>query len=61
LLAGKFKDKHEWMGALILASGTGIAIEGAVNTFMRTGKLFPGPHLFAGKQGHLLQDSFLLG
>jgi len=48
LLAGKFKDKHEWMGALILASGTGIAIEGAVNTFMRTGKLFPGPHLFAG-------------
>ncbi|GAX84349.1 hypothetical protein CEUSTIGMA_g11771.t1 [Chlamydomonas eustigma] len=48
LLAGKFKDKHEWMGALILASGTGIAIEGAVNTYIRTGKLFPGPHLFAG-------------
>ncbi|GAX82504.1 hypothetical protein CEUSTIGMA_g9931.t1 [Chlamydomonas eustigma] len=48
LLAGKFKDKHEWMGALILASGTGIAIEGAVNTYLRTGKLFPGPHLFVG-------------
>ncbi len=26
----------------------GIAIEGCVNTYMRTGKLFPGPHLYAG-------------
>lgn len=48
LLAGKFKDKHEVMGSLLLASGVGIAIEGCVNTYMRTGKLFPGPHLFAG-------------
>jgi len=34
--------------SLILAAGTGIAIEGCVNTFMRTEKLFPGPHLFIG-------------
>jgi hypothetical protein len=35
-------------GSLLLAAGTGIAIEGCANTFMRTGKLFPGPHLYAG-------------
>lgn len=48
LLAGDFKDKHWWWGSLLLASGVGIAIEGCVNTFMRTGRLFPGPHLYAG-------------
>jgi hypothetical protein len=42
------KDKHAFMGSLLLAAGTGIAIEGCVNTFIRTGKLFPGPHLFVG-------------
>ena len=25
-----------------------IAIEGPANTYLRTGKLFPGPHLYAG-------------
>ena len=25
-----------------------LGIEGAMNTYMRVGKLFPGPHLFAG-------------
>mmetsp|Transcript_8112 Transcript_8112/g.12304 ORF Transcript_8112/g.12304 Transcript_8112/m.12304 type:complete len:293 (+) Transcript_8112:60-938(+) len=48
LLAGDFRDKHSTMGAAILAMGVGIAVEGPVNTFMRTGKLFPGPHLYAG-------------
>lgn len=48
LIATNPKDKHAFMGSLLLASGTGIAIEGAINTYMRTGKLFPGPHLFAG-------------
>ena len=48
LISGNFKDKHAFMGSLLLAAGTGIAIEGCVNTFIRTGKLFPGPHLFAG-------------
>ena len=53
LLAGNFKVKHFWWGSLILATGTGIAIEGAANTFIRTGKLFPGPHLYAGEsRGH---------
>lgn len=35
-------------GNILLASGVTIAIEGALNTWTRTGKLFPGPHLFAG-------------
>ncbi|MEW5306132.1 MAG: hypothetical protein WDW36_008622 [Sanguina aurantia] len=48
LLEGKHKDKHFAMGSILLASGVGIAIEGAANTYVRTGKLFPGPHLYAG-------------
>ena len=28
--------------------GTMMAIAGPTNTFLRTGKLFPGPHLYAG-------------
>lgn len=48
LIAGGFRDKHWLWGSVLLASGVGIAIEGCVNTYMRTGKLFPGPHLFAG-------------
>eukprot|EP00199_Chlamydomonas_sp_CCMP681_P005794 CAMPEP_0119107298 /NCGR_PEP_ID=MMETSP1180-20130426/9625_1 /TAXON_ID=3052 ORGANISM="Chlamydomonas cf sp, Strain CCMP681" /NCGR_SAMPLE_ID=MMETSP1180 /ASSEMBLY_ACC=CAM_ASM_000741 /LENGTH=262 /DNA_ID=CAMNT_0007092769 /DNA_START=71 /DNA_END=859 /DNA_ORIENTATION=+ len=48
LVKGGFKDKHHMWGSLLLASGTGMAISGAANTFMRTGKLFPGPHLYAG-------------
>ncbi len=35
-------------GSLLLASGVGIAIEGCANTYIRTGRLFPGPHLYAG-------------
>lgn len=48
LVAGNFRDKHSAWGSLLLAAGVGIAIEGCANTFMRTGKLFPGPHLYAG-------------
>mmetsp|Transcript_5287 Transcript_5287/g.11580 ORF Transcript_5287/g.11580 Transcript_5287/m.11580 type:complete len:264 (-) Transcript_5287:454-1245(-) len=48
LVAGNYRDKHWWWGSVLLASGVGIAIEGCVNTFMRTGRLFPGPHLYAG-------------
>jgi len=48
LVKGDFRDKHFQWGSLILALGVGFAIEGPVNTWMRTGKLFPGPHLFAG-------------
>lgn len=48
LVSGKFKDRHFNMGSILLASGVVIAIEGCLNTWSRTGKLFPGPHLFAG-------------
>ena len=48
LVAGGFRDKHSAAGAVLLAFGVGIAVEGCLNTWMRTGKLFPGPHLFAG-------------
>eukprot|EP00892_Ulva_mutabilis_P006469 jgi/Ulvmu1/4194/UM019_0173.1 len=48
LVNGKFKDRHFNMGSILLAGGVVIAIEGCLNTWSRTGKLFPGPHLFAG-------------
>jgi len=48
LVSGNFRDKH-WMSAsLLLASGVTISVEGAFDTYLRAGKLFPGPHLFAG-------------
>ena len=37
-----------YAASLILGLGTSFAIEGPVNTFLRAGKLFPGPHLYAG-------------
>ena len=48
LIKGNFRDKHHNWGSLLLALGVLIAIEGPVNTYLRTGKLFPGPHLYAG-------------
>ena len=36
------------MASALLALGVTISIEGGCDTYMRTGKLFPGPHLFAG-------------
>lgn len=48
LVAGGYRDKHYLWGALLLGGGVTIAIEGCLNTWFRTGKLFPGPHLFAG-------------
>ena len=44
----KLKDKHETTGTFILGAGVTVAILGAFNTYMRAGKLFPGPHLYAG-------------
>ena len=32
----------------MLAVGIPMALEGPVNTYMRAGKLFPGPHVYAG-------------
>lgn len=48
LVKGNFRDKHWNAGSGLLAFGIIIAIEGCLNTWSRTGKLFPGPHLFAG-------------
>ena len=48
LVAGGYKDKHSNVGSLLLAFGVTLAVEGGMNTYLRTGKLFPGPHLYAG-------------
>lgn len=42
------RDKHYNQGALLAFLGTAFAIEGPLNTYARAGKLFPGPHLYAG-------------
>ncbi|KAL5726776.1 hypothetical protein ACHQM5_000036 [Ranunculus cassubicifolius] len=48
LLKGSFKDKHFNAGSILLGFGVFEAVGGPVNTYIRTGKLFPGPHLYAG-------------
>ena len=48
LIAGNYKEKHNNWGSLLLAFGVTLAVEGGMNTYLRTGKLFPGPHLYAG-------------
>ncbi|KAL9245433.1 hypothetical protein vseg_019091 [Gypsophila vaccaria] len=48
LLKGNFRDRHFNAGSILLGFGVFEAIGGGVNTYMRTGKLFPGPHLYAG-------------
>ncbi|CAO2835425.1 unnamed protein product [Amaranthus hypochondriacus] len=48
LLKGNFRDKHFNAGSILLGFGVFEAVGGGFNTWFRTGKLFPGPHLFAG-------------
>ena len=48
LLKGGFRDRHFNWGSILLGAGVLFAVSGAVNTYLRTGKLFPGPHLYAG-------------
>lgn len=48
LAAGGFRDRHFNLGSILLGGGTTIALFGCLNTFLRTGKLFPGPHLYSG-------------
>jgi len=48
LSSANLRDTHWQMGSILLGLGTSFAIEGPVNTYMRAGKLFPGPHLYAG-------------
>jgi hypothetical protein len=42
------RDQHFSQGSLLALLGTVFAIEGPLNTYARAGKLFPGPHLYAG-------------
>jgi len=42
------RDQHFSQGSLLAFIGTCFAIEGPLNTYARAGKLFPGPHLYAG-------------
>jgi len=42
------RDSHFQSGVILAATGTFFAIEGPLNTYARAGKLFPGPHLYAG-------------
>ncbi|PON97564.1 hypothetical protein TorRG33x02_067660 [Trema orientale] len=48
LLKGSYRDRHFNAGSILLGFGVFEAVGGAINTWFRTGKLFPGPHLFAG-------------
>jgi Protein of unknown function (DUF4079) len=48
LIGQKLNEKHNNWGSLILGLGVTMAVAGPLNTFLRTGKLFPGPHLYAG-------------
>mmetsp|Transcript_18939 Transcript_18939/g.22669 ORF Transcript_18939/g.22669 Transcript_18939/m.22669 type:complete len:325 (+) Transcript_18939:79-1053(+) len=42
------RDSHQNVGNWLLGLGVTTSIGGATNTYLRVGKLFPGPHLFAG-------------
>lgn len=48
LLSMNLRDKHFASGSVLLGVGVSVSILGAFNTYMRAGKLFPGPHLYAG-------------
>ncbi len=48
LVAANLRDKHYATGSVLLGVGVGVALLGAMNTYLRAGKLFPGPHLYAG-------------
>lgn len=48
LLKGSFRDRHFNAGSILLGFGVLESVGGGVNTYIRTGKLFPGPHLYAG-------------
>jgi hypothetical protein len=48
IAAMNLKDKHATTGSWLLGAGVTVSLLGAFNTYMRAGKLFPGPHLYAG-------------
>lgn len=48
LIGKKLNEKHNDWGSLLLGLGVLMSVSGGLNTYLRAGKLFPGPHLFAG-------------
>ncbi|XP_068634182.1 uncharacterized protein [Aristolochia californica] len=48
LLKGSYRDRHFNAGSILLGFGVLEAVGGCLNTWFRTGQLFPGPHLFGG-------------
>lgn len=48
LVSMNLRDKHYLTGSILLGVGVTVSVLGAFNTYMRAGKLFPGPHLYAG-------------
>ncbi|KAI8572860.1 hypothetical protein RHMOL_Rhmol01G0232900 [Rhododendron molle] len=48
LIKGSYRERHFNAGSILLGFGVSEAVFGGLNTWFRTGKLFPGPHLFAG-------------
>lgn len=48
LLKAKVTDRHFQTSATLFAIMTCATFGGMANTYTRTGKLFPGPHLYAG-------------
>jgi len=44
----KYKDQHYNLSATLLAAGVFFTAYGVYNTWMRTERLFPGPHVYAG-------------
>lgn len=48
LISQRLNEKHNQWGSLLLGLGVLMSVSGGLNTFLRTGKLFPGPHLYAG-------------
>lgn len=48
LIKGSYRDRHFNAGSILLGFGVFEAVGGGLNTWFRAGKLFPGPHLFAG-------------
>ncbi|CAN1235656.1 hypothetical protein LINPERPRIM_LOCUS4574 [Linum perenne] len=48
LVKGGYRDKHHDAGSILLGFGVLESVGGGLNTYIRTGKLFPGPHLYAG-------------
>lgn len=48
LVKAKFGARHFSLSSKLMVLMTSVTFLGMANTFTRTGKLFPGPHLYAG-------------